>query len=82
MLLDTMLTLEQIWYSRHFTRIGSSRLNSVLLHQHRQVLSSPTFQFSLISSVGAALWAADIESNNTQMTEMTTPKSHEAKKAE
>jgi hypothetical protein len=33
--------------------------------------------------VGAALWAADIESNNTTLTEMTTPKSQEgAKKAQ
>jgi len=33
--------------------------------------------FSFTNTVGAALWAADIESNNTTMTEMTTPKSHE-----
>ncbi|KAN0106275.1 hypothetical protein V8E51_009151 [Hyaloscypha variabilis] len=39
--------------------------------------------FSFTNTVGAALWAADIESNNTQMTEMTTPKPREeVKKAE
>lgn len=34
--------------------------------------------------VGAALWAADIEANNTLMTEMTVPKSTKeaTKKAE
>jgi hypothetical protein len=34
--------------------------------------------------VGAALWAADIEANNTMMTEMTTPRINEeaSKKAE
>jgi len=31
--------------------------------------------FSFTNTVGAALWAADIEANNTSMTEMTTPKS-------
>jgi len=31
--------------------------------------------FSFTNTVGAALWAADIESNNTTMTEMTKPKS-------
>lgn len=31
--------------------------------------------FSFTNTVGAALWAADIESNNTTMTEMTMPKS-------
>jgi len=39
--------------------------------------------FSFTNTVGAALWAADIEDNQTQMTEMTVPKSHEgSKKAE
>jgi len=33
--------------------------------------------FSFTNTVGAALWAADIESNNTAMTEMTTPKPDE-----
>jgi len=36
--------------------------------------------FAFTNTVGAALWAADIEANNTAMTEMTTPKS--VKKAE
>lgn len=31
--------------------------------------------------VGAALWAADIESNNTAMTEMSDPRSRDGKKA-
>jgi len=39
--------------------------------------------FSFTNTVGAALWAADIEANNTAMTEMTTPKvGGTAKKAE
>ncbi|KUJ14353.1 uncharacterized protein LY89DRAFT_686837 [Mollisia scopiformis] len=39
--------------------------------------------FSFTNTVGAALWAADIESNNTQMTEMSDPRSRgEAKKDE
>lgn len=36
--------------------------------------------FAFTNTVGAALWAADIEGNNTAMTEMTAPKS--VKKAE
>jgi len=31
--------------------------------------------FAFTNTVGAALWAADIEGNNTAMTEMTSPKS-------
>jgi len=38
--------------------------------------------FSFTNTVGAALWAADIESNNTTMTEMSTPKSRDSKKAQ
>jgi len=39
--------------------------------------------FTFTNTVGAALWAADIESNNTTMTEMTVPKSRdETKKVE
>ncbi|PMD25642.1 hypothetical protein NA56DRAFT_641951 [Hyaloscypha hepaticicola] len=39
--------------------------------------------FAFSNTVGAALWAADIEDRNTTMTEMTIPKRHEAsKKAE
>jgi hypothetical protein len=30
--------------------------------------------------VGAALWAADIEANNTTMTEMKTPKRRDVEK--
>jgi len=33
--------------------------------------------FAFTNTVGAALWAADIEANNTTMTEMSTPKSAE-----
>jgi len=36
--------------------------------------------FTFTNTVGAALWAADIESNNTTMTEMTTPNSRDAGK--
>jgi hypothetical protein len=39
--------------------------------------------FAFTNTVGAALWAADIENNNTAMTEMSMPKSREeAKKVE
>lgn len=39
--------------------------------------------FTFTNTVGAALWAADIESNNTTMTEMSAPKSGDgAKKSE
>ncbi|TVY27964.1 Outer spore wall protein [Lachnellula hyalina] len=38
--------------------------------------------FAFTNTVGAALWAADIESNNTSMTEMQSPKTRdESKKA-
>lgn len=37
--------------------------------------------FSFTNTVGAALWAADIESNDTSMTEMQSPKSNDSKKA-
>ncbi|CAL3968014.1 unnamed protein product [Diplocarpon coronariae] len=38
--------------------------------------------FTFTNTVGAALWAADIEGNNTAMTEMTAPKSGEGAKKE
>jgi len=36
--------------------------------------------FTFTNTVGAALWAADIEGNNTAMTEMTSPKPREGTK--
>jgi len=38
--------------------------------------------FTFTNTTGAALWAADIESNNTSMTEMTTPKPSDSSKVE
>lgn len=76
----------QIWYCCYATGAYPIRINSVFLHKHRYIDLS--FKESCLSAddvpVGAALWAADIEANNTLMTEMTVPKSTKeaTKKAE
>lgn len=53
-----------------FTNTGKRCFSTILCHLLNH------------NSVGAALWAADIEANNTNMTEMEVPQSREDAKKE